>query len=302
MLWKVADFAKDIGPKVVVVENVMGANQGFHRRYWKRLESSFMELGYKVNTMHVNCSELGVPQMRKRLILFAWAADIVPAFEPAMVKVKTIRDALRNIDSAPNHNPVKFAANSKDERIAKKIRSGQKLCNVRGGVNSVHTWDIPEVFGKVTKREIALLDCIRILRRRIRKRKQGDADPIALNDIEREIGKKCKSDIESLIAKKYVRELGGCFDITHTFNGLYKRLDFDKPSKTVDTYFDNPRYFLHPVEHRAFSLREAARIQGFPDEYIFDDGKAAMRLVGNAVPPHLGEFAARQAISILRKS
>ena len=301
LLWKVADFAKDIRPKVVVVENVLGANQGFHKRYWRKLESSFEKLGYKVSTMSVNCSELGVPQIRKRLILFAWASDFMPAFEHVKVKTKTVRDALKNINSAPNHSPKRLTSKSKDGKIAKKIRAGQKLCNVRGGGNSIHTWEIPEVFGDVTKSEIAVLDCIRILRRRIRKRRVGDADPVALSDIEKETGRKCKRDIKSLIAKAYIREVGEYFDITHTFNGLYKRLDYDKPSKTVDTYFDNPRYFLHPVENRAFSLREAARIQGFPDEYVFDDDKAAMRLVGNAVPPQLGEFAARQAIAILRK-
>ena len=287
---------------MVVVENVLGANQGFHKRYWKKLESSFEDLGYKVNTMYVNCSELGVPQMRKRLVLFAWVSNCLPTFEPVKVKAKTLREALKNIGSAPNHSPKELAPKSRDEKISKKIHMGQKLCNVRGGVNSVHTWEIPEVFGDVAKSQIAVLDCIRVLRRRIRKRKVGDADPVALDDIEREIGRKCKKDIESLIDKKYVREVEGCFDITHAFNGLYKRLDFDKPSKTVDTYFDNPRYFLHPVENRAFTLREAARIQGFPDSYVFDGDKAAMRLVGNAVPPQLGEFAAKQTIAILRKS
>ncbi|WP_442915885.1 DNA cytosine methyltransferase [Loktanella sp. M215] len=57
--------------------------------------------------------------------------------------------------------------------------------------------------------------------------------------------------------------------MTHTFNGKYRRPHWNDVSPTVDTRFGQPRYFLHPDQHRGFTVREAARIQSFPDSYKF---------------------------------
>ena len=77
-------------------------------------------------------------------------------------------------------------------------------------------------------------------------------------------------------------------------------MSWDKPSHTVDTRFGAPRYFLHPNEHRGFTVREAARIQGFPDDYVFHgDEKFQYRLIGNAVPPPLARLAAEFAAHLL---
>ena len=66
-----------------------------------------------------------------------------------------------------------------------------------------------------------------------------------------------------------------------------------EPSTTVDTRFGNPIYFLHPEEDRGFTVREAARIQGFPDNFVFGGSLVEMyRMIGNAVPPPLSEIIA----------
>ena len=67
----------------------------------------------------------------------------------------------------------------------------------------------------------------------------------------------------------------------------------DGLSPTVHTRFGNPRYFLHPEENRGLTVREAARIQGFPDSFVFlGNENEQYRMVGNAVPPQLGRFIA----------
>jgi len=51
---------------------------------------------------------------------------------------------------------------------------------------------------------------------------------------------------------------------------------------------------VHPFQPRALSTREGARLQGFPDGYVFIGGKQSKNLqIGNAVPPILGEALAR---------
>ena len=68
----------------------------------------------------------------------------------------------------------------------------------------------------------------------------------------------------------------------------------------MDTRFGSSRYFLHPSQQRGFTVREAARIQGFADSYVFRGSEQAQyRVIGNAVPPPLGEVAADLAKRLL---
>lgn len=69
------------------------------------------------------------------------------------------------------------------------------------------------------------------------------------------------------------------------------RLHWDKPSVTIRTEFFKPEKgrYLHPTENRAITHHEAARIQGFPDEYVWVGSKTEIaRQIGNAVPLSLG--------------
>ncbi len=97
-----------------------------------------------------------------------------------------------------------------------------------------------------------------------------------------------------------MREIGDTHDLTGAFNGKYRRLSWDKPSNTVDTRFGSPTYFLHPEEQRGFTVREAARIQGFPDSFIFSGTeKEQYQMVGNAVPPPMAKKIALQIRKLL---
>jgi len=71
---------------------------------------------------------------------------------------------------------------------------------------------------------------------------------------------------------------------------LYGRLSWDKPSYTITTYFNRPGNgaYIHPVQDRVLSAREAARLQSFPDNYIFEGSKTSLcKQIGNSVPPLL---------------
>ena len=85
-----------------------------------------------------------------------------------------------------------------------------------------------------------------------------------------------------------------------TFGGTWGRLEKDKPSPTIVTRFDTPSSgrFTHPILNRCLTVREAARIQSFPDSFIFYGNKTSqMKQVGNAVPPLLAYAIAKQIIS-----
>lgn len=76
----------------------------------------------------------------------------------------------------------------------------------------------------------------------------------------------------------------------------YGRLHPDRPAYTISTYFNRPGNgcFIHPTADRLISVREAARLQGFPDSFRFTGrGRSRFLQVGNAVPPLLAYHLAR---------
>lgn len=73
------------------------------------------------------------------------------------------------------------------------------------------------------------------------------------------------------------------------------RLWWDRPSFTIRTEFFKPEKgrYLHPKAHRPITHREAARLQSFPDSFVFEGSKIEVaRQIGNAVPPLLGKALA----------
>ncbi len=286
-------LARRVSPKVLVVENVLGALSGEHARYLKSLDSTMRFAGYRTNIMPCQAADLGMAQIRRRLLFFAWRTGRDVQFTAPNTARGELQTVLAGVEKQPNHNPCRLTRHSREWYIAQRIKPGQKLSNVRGGQNAVATWDIPEVFGRVTEHERTVLELLRRMRRQERQRDYGDADPVSVARLEAALGARFHRLVEGLITKGYLRRVDGGIDLVGTFNGKFRRLTWDKPSCTVDTRFGSPRYFLHPSQQRGFTVREAARIQGFPDTYVFHGNEQAQyRVIGNAVPPPLGSFAA----------
>lgn len=92
--------------------------------------------------------------------------------------------------------------------------------------------------------------------------------------------------------------------INSIHSGSYGRLCWDEAAPTITTRFDTPAggRFTHPVENRTLSPREAARIQSFPDDFVFYGAKREIsRQIGNAVPPKISYFLARFIEKILKQ-
>lgn len=225
----------------------------------------------------------------------------------------TMSDALNDLidldNSTPDHK-VTHAWPKNYEIIFKAIKPGQKLCNVRHASTSVYTWHIPDVFGATTDAQRLILQTIAENRRHKKYGNIPNGNPLPVEEIEHLSGlTDILSDIKVLLSMGYLKEIKGSYDLKGAmFNsGLFKRPLWNEPSPTVLTNFHNPRYFLHPLKDRPFSLRECARLQGFPDSFTFteDDSRmslvAGYRLVGNAVPPPLSRsfaLAARLFLSM----
>ena len=89
--------------------------------------------------------------------------------------------------------------------------------------------------------------------------------------------------------------MGTYRDRTRCHTGLYHRLRLDRPSVVIGNYRKN--MLIHPLQHRGLSVREAARLQSFPDHFELSGSIGfQQQQVGNAVPPRLAQAVFRQIL------
>ncbi|MHC5819942.1 MAG: DNA cytosine methyltransferase [Nostoc sp.] len=86
------------------------------------------------------------------------------------------------------------------------------------------------------------------------------------------------------------------------FDDKYKRLPWDKASWTLTAHMQKDCLaYIHPKQNRTISVREAARLQSFPDHFVFDAPMTRMfELVGNSVPPILAEAIAKPIVKQIK--
>jgi len=330
---------RTLKPKIFVAENVDGLSQNFGGSVLKEIVSDFEEIGYRVEYRIIDAVAYGVPQHRRRIIFigihegtldFSWpvATHHAPKrngessidghsrqlWEPVdqvwQLPERTMRDAIDDLPElgffpdhlVTNNWPGKYL------HIFKAIKQNQKLCNVRFSPTSVYTWQIPEVFGETTVTQKKILETIGRNRRKKEYGSIPNGNPLPIEEIARLMGEEVNpQDIEYLLATGYLKKVDVRIDLKGAMfcSGIFKRPAWDKPSPTILTSFHNPRYFLHPEKNRPLSLRECARLQGFPDSFNFvGDGvtiEDGYRLVGNAVPPLVSRAFAQAVLKSLTK-
>ncbi len=313
-------------PWVFLAENVDGLSQNYRGSYLKRIVADFSALGYDVEHLLLDAVAYGVPQHRRRIIFvgtrrgrpgFRWpepshdfrsrngegrlssSRSLFDAPAAVLRPPRTIREAIADLPDCepgvPDHAIV-GGWPKRYEHLFRRVGEGQKLCNVRHAPSSVYTWQVPEVFGDVTPREVAVLETISRHRRHKRYGDIPNGNPLEVGEVERLSGlTELTPVVRELLRKGYLKRVGDRYDLKGGMfcSGLFKRPRWDQPAPTVLTNFHNPRYFLHPRLDRPFTLRECARLQSFPDDFQFTSGAVALldgyRLVGNAVPPRLAE-------------
>jgi DNA (cytosine-5)-methyltransferase 1 len=310
LMIKAASLIGALRPKAFIIENVAGiqwhAGGRFLRRTLRRLEES----GLRFAVVPIECSRLGVAQHRRRILVVGGRGrygDLVlrrvqdelsrPCDE---VTVRDVLSSMPRLGGLPNHSmrrdhPEWYA------NVIHHIGPGQKLCDTRLGESSVHSWDIPDVFGRITAREKHLLVTIAKTRRwrtGRRYRSIGDGRAVSYGQIAKHLGTTIVV-VRRLAARPlalgFLTELGGDYiDLARKFNGRFKRLPLDSPAPAVLKDFGSPRNMLHPTADRALTVRECARLQGFPDDFHFIGGSGQQyQLVANAFPPPVAERLAR---------
>ena len=336
-------------PHLFIAENVDGISQNFAGSYLNQIVNDFQQLGYKIEYRILDAAAFGVPQHRRRIffvgvrqgteIQFPWpqsthkvktrngefkltqeSIEELPLFQwrsagqkAVLQPARTIKEAIAHLLELDDRIADHRLTNSwpkKYEAIFTAIKPGQKLCNVRHAPTSVHTWEIPGVFGSVTERERIVLETISKHRRHKKYGNIPNGNPLPFDEIKRISGLgEITTEISALLSKGYLKEKNAKYDLKGAMfcSGIFKRPLWEEPAPTVLTNFHNPRYFLHPLKNRPFSLRECATLQGFPETFAFSgtgtevDLVSGYRLVGNAVPPILSRFLAAASQQLLEQ-
>lgn len=310
---EVIKIVKTKCPKVVVIENVKGLKSFQEGSLLGKIIYELEKIGYATEWNIINTVNFGIPQNRERLFIIANNLGINGIITGIMEKnrnipLKILKEAIGDIEEVgtlANHF-INYKVNGTYKRIMNKISGGQKLCNTRLNNRSVHTWEIPDVFGRTTPLERDILITIAKHRRRKCYYKEGfswnDANPLSVDEILRITGGSKKETIDSLVQKGYLVAKGpDLYDLKHTFNGKFRRLRYDFPSEAILTNFGSPRNYIHPRADRPLTIRECARIQGFPDAFLFKGTvQSQYRQIGNAVPPPVSKIMANQIMSMLK--
>ena len=94
------------------------------------------------------------------------------------------------------------------------------------------------------------------------------------------------------LAKRKPEMVANYKNVDNSHHWIYMRLPLNKPSVTLNNFRKN--MLIHPTQHRGLSVREAARLQSFPDHYVFYGSIGfQQQQVSNAVPPLMSHSIAR---------
>jgi DNA (cytosine-5)-methyltransferase 1 len=225
--------------------------------------SKFKSLGYCLNDTNYifNSAEYGVPQIRKRLILIG-------------IKGKQNVNVMEPLIKDSNHYFTIRQAIGDLEEFPPEVDVSEDAIPISG----TPVKDNPLI--KLLSNSSTLYNHVRtnstdVAEERFKVLKQGENF----------------HDLDEKLKKTYS-------DHTRTQNTVYKRLNYEKPSETVINV--RKSMWIHPTQHRAISIREAARLQSFPDSYRFDGNKDEQyQQVGNAVPPLLARSIAESVLTSL---
>jgi DNA (cytosine-5)-methyltransferase 1 len=229
--------------------------------------------GYKVDYQVLDASEFGVPQKRKRLFIIGVRADL--AIEPAFPteRVKHPISVGEAISDLPDLEPFIMPLKSKS--------SGQKQKDFECTYKCLPQSSYQEKMRRRKKENEGVWNHLC--------RSHNDKD-VMIFELLAQGGK--YRDIPKEMMRYRV-------DI---FEDKYKRLIWDKPAWTLTAHMGKDGLaYIHPIENRSISVREAARIQSFPDDFVFCAPMTRMfELVGNSVPPLLAEAVAKPLVQLIR--
>jgi DNA (cytosine-5)-methyltransferase 1 len=255
-------FVSAFSPKCVVVENVAGMRTMAGGAVIHRIVESCEELGYAMATFELNAADFGVPQFRRRLFIVGTQGKAVASPKPTH---GIPGNPFVTVRQAIHDLPVLRAGSDVDRHCYRRVR---ELSRYQEWTRGERSQDLSVSGNRITKNSPTVLERFRY----VRGGENWEAIPADLM-----LNHKNPS-------------------LCHT--GYYYRLKWDEPSKVVGNFRKN--MLIHPSQTRTLSVREAARLQSFPDRYEFLGAmQVQQQQVADAVPPLLAKAVADLVVQSL---
>lgn len=267
-------FLEKYNPNMFVFENVPGILSAKNGEYLSKIFKAVRNIGYEVAIPpknNLNAKDFGVLQDRKRVIIIGWKKELnlqYPVFETTEHNFQILNDLFSDL------KPLKNGQGSLGmTKYSNPITNYLEISKIRNGLD-------------FTTQHIC------------RPNNQNDLEiyQIAVDDWNK--GKRLNyAELpERLIKHSNTKSFVNRFQVVNG-NGI---------SHTVVAHIAmDGHYYIHPdkKQNRSISVREAARIQSFPDDYFFEGSRtAAFKQIGNAVPPLMAQKIAEKIREMIWKN
>lgn len=266
-------FLEKYQPKMFVFENVQGILSAKNGEYLEKIFKAVKNVGYELDLPQnkyktLNAKNFNVLQDRKRVIIIGWKKELnllYPKFEETEPKYKIFKDLFSDLKPLNNGegtlNAVAYAKPVNEYLQQSKIRNGLEV--VTQHISRPNNENDLEIY--------------RIAVEEWNKGRRLDYATLP----------------ERLINHKNI----------DSFTNRFQVVNGEGISHTVVAHIAmDGHYYIYPdkKQNRSITVREAARIQSFPDDYFFEGSRtAAFKQIGNAVPPLMAEKIAEKIREML---
>lgn len=325
-LWeRFRDAVAKYQPRAFLMENVEGmasATNDVGESVLRHIIGQFRELGYSIEYSVEDAANFGVPQHRKRLLIVGMQDGVQP---PKLEEWRTHREP----DSSKEAKP-RLISHSEDEPVQEKL--DEFFDNDQGPVESQKPqlrvpWvtvaeaisDLPPLSpagaqdynphppSSTNRYELPPVTQYQAWAREdVPMVSTDEGQKPILNNHEARYHNITDLSIYSLLGAGTGWRIGDLQDElqpyrSDVFSDNYTKQRADRPSSTIPAHLRKDGHMhIHPHEARSFTVREAARLQSFPDRFVFSGSRtAAYQQVGNAVPPLLAKGAGRAIRAVL---
>lgn len=262
------NFIEKYNPKLFIFENVAGMLSAQKGEIFKNIKDEMREIGYNLDYRILNAYDFGVLQTRKRVILIGWRDDVefsYPEFKNQKTKWN-INDLFYDLPMLTSGKSMEIGKYSTE---ARELLSEMKIRDTNWDVLTQHT-----------------------------ARTNNDRD-LNIYKYCTEVWNKEKRRIKyDELPKEWITHKN-----TKSFLDRFKVIDGLGVSHTLVAHISKDgHHYIHPDidQNRSITVREAARIQSFPDDYYFETCRTdAFRQIGNAVPPLMAEMIAEKINQML---